>query len=210
MKLGYLACAAAALTAALPANAAVIFTSKNQPGSLDTVHLAGNESPTVVEGEVKGQNIVRITGTEAINPSNDGGGQPWVVAGDGTLNRLTFSLINGLTFGEISFNLVPLDAQGNTSWTATLSAISGNGAVVPETFTIKGNQFFDAYTTDGWRITSVTFDTPVDLQGVGQIRIGDIPGVVPEPGTWLFMTVGFGLLGATLRRKRREEEFAEG
>jgi len=213
MRLCYFALASAAIFAALPADAAVVFSDKNQPGSLNTVHLDGNASSNVVIGNVNNVQAVVITGTEAIHPSNDGNGQPWVVASDGTLNKLTFSLLNGLLFSEISFNLVPLDAQGNTSWTATLSAISPDGAVNPETFTVKGNQFFDAYTTDGWKITSVTFDTPVNLQGVGQIRISDFSGGTggaPEPGTWLFMTLGFGLLGAALRHKREDEEYVDG
>ena len=32
------------------------------------------------------------------------------------------------------------------------------------------------------------------------------PPPVPEPGTWMMMTVGFGLVGTALRRRRRKDE----
>jgi hypothetical protein len=35
------------------------------------------------------------------------------------------------------------------------------------------------------------------------------PPPVPEPGTWMMMTVGFGLVGTALRRRRRKDGTAE-
>ena len=37
---------------------------------------------------------------------------------------------------------------------------------------------------------------------------GEPPPIVPEPGTWLMMMAGFGLVGAMLRRRRKSAESA--
>jgi hypothetical protein len=209
MRKAILLLGSAAFLAAAPASAAIILTDGNVPGSLSTVHLDGNITPSLVRGDVNGLFVVNIQGTEAIHPSNDGNGQPWVVADDGILHTITFSLLSGYTFNAIEFNLVPFDARGNPTWTATLTGVSPDGTK-SEDFDIKGKNFFNAYTTDGWRFTSVSFDTATDLQGVGQIRIGGVAASVPEPASWAMMTIGFGILGFGLRGQRKKGQVTFG
>lgn len=72
----------------------------------------------------------------------------------------------------------------------------GNSTVIfvlPDTtgtqmgYALGGNQFFQA---------------PPDIVGTNAFSIA-APGAVPEPGTWLTMLLGFGLVGFALRRARR-------
>uniref|UniRef100_UPI0025D589F4 PEPxxWA-CTERM sorting domain-containing protein n=1 Tax=uncultured Phenylobacterium sp. TaxID=349273 RepID=UPI0025D589F4 len=50
----------------------------------------------------------------------------------------------------------------------------------------------------GIGFTPITFQKPVFENGV--LRFG--PGGVPEPATWAMLIIGFGGIGATLRRRR--------
>ena len=73
-----------------------------------------------------------------------------------------------------------------------------------QTFTDFNGGFVSAYTDDGTFITSVTFTTNADIEGVGQVRFGGLEtGVIPEPATWAMMIMGFGGIGALLRQRRR-------
>jgi hypothetical protein len=44
------------------------------------------------------------------------------------------------------------------------------------------------------------FSVPLNSLFVTRV---DVPGAIPEPGTWAMLIAGFGLVGATLRRQRR-------
>ena len=49
---------------------------------------------------------------------------------------------------------------------------------------------------------SISFtDTSEDWHGY-TVGIGDVAGAIPEPATWGMMIAGFGLVGASLRRRR--------
>ena len=73
-------------------------------------------------------------------------------------------------------------------------------------FVARQSDTFSAYQNEGFYITFVgdgaggdrtTFLDQVSLQ-----YVSPAPGV-PEPTTWVLMTGGFGLLGGTMRRRRR-------
>ena len=40
--------------------------------------------------------------------------------------------------------------------------------------------------------------------------VGNVPGAVPEPATWMMMLMGFGLIGGTMRRKRQVVQITYG
>ncbi len=40
--------------------------------------------------------------------------------------------------------------------------------------------------------------------------VGGDPGVVPEPATWMTMLLGFGIIGAAMRYRRRVTNVAYG
>lgn len=61
------------------------------------------------------------------------------------------------------------------------------------------NESFQAFDSNSG-ITGISFD-PVQFQPF-RIHSEGGPGAVPEPATWALMLLGFGALGATLRRRR--------
>jgi hypothetical protein len=72
-----------------------------------------------------------------------------------------------------------------------------------------GNQFVlyelsDPTTSGDWD----TFDIPGTIAGqtpkLYRLVLFTDPPVVPEPGTWVMLLLGFGLIGATLRTRRQE------
>jgi hypothetical protein len=94
------------------------------------------------------------------------------------------------------------DAKTIASGTLTIPATSEN---------IPGVMFNSADTTTLYRYIqfrplTATGGTAYGgaAYGLNELRVFDAPAVsaVPEPSTWAFMIVGFGLAGGTLRRRR--------
>ncbi len=75
-----------------------------------------------------------------------------------------------------------------------------------------GSNFFDDIVTglqvriqidvnnDGWLVTLAKSTLTTDGAGPGNPNPG-----VPEPATWAMLIAGFGMVGATMRRRRRHE-----
>jgi len=195
--------AAALVLTAAPASAAIILDTGNIGGGLTTVHLDGNASANVVNGGVQGPGgadvAVLISGSEAIQPSSVGNGQAWVTALDGGLAGLTFAIAPGYAFDTLVFN-TNAPAGKPSPYTITLTA---GGET--KSFDLPGNNsFFSIYTTAGEALSSVTFASTSDLDGVGQIRFGGVEQVaaVPEAGAWAMMIAGFAVTGLAMRRRR--------
>ena len=72
----------------------------------------------------------------------------------------------------------------------------------------EGDTFFAFAATGGDLIDNVFWeaDSPLDIDILKQVRIlrEDETTVVPEPGTWAMMLMGFGLAGFAMRRRRRD------
>jgi hypothetical protein len=212
--------AAAALTVGFAfshaASAAILIQAGNVPGNLATVHLDGTDdgSDEIVNGSVNGGGAlgdvgVVITGLEDITVSANGGGQgqAWVVSTDGLFRSLDFRLASGFTFGALEFDLNAPNAKGPPpKWDVNISGFGINGefkTVLLEDIT--NNSFINVWTSGFSRLEHVTFsmaDGSPDLIGVGHIRVGDVAAVVPEPATWAMMIMGFGGVGALMRRRR--------
>ena len=82
------------------------------------------------------------------------------------------------------------------------------GEAFTRTFDILSNGFFNAQAIDGQVIDKFSFTTNGTFQDVRQVRLGGvgaIMGVVPEPASWALMILGFGGLGAVLRRRASRE-----
>jgi len=219
------AVAAAALVFAAPAFATVevvvtdianVDADVGNGPATSTVHLTAEfpNNDNFVYGTVAGPDsdvVVVIEGLENIKPSNDGNGQPWVQSTDVNtdtqegLNYLDFSLEGGFTFSSIEFNLNVFPNTGPpTPWSVQIWGYTPTNGTESSIFNgVTSDSFFNVFTTNGERLTHVRFSTPTDLFGVGQIRISGVAAVVPEPATWAMLLLGFGGMGAVLRRNRR-------
>lgn len=197
----------------------------------ETVHLGGDNgtagSPggvNTIFGDLKSGLVdVIITGAEGIHTDPlTGGGQVGIVANDfvagsgndldvGGLKTLTFALEDGWWFTALEFNLTPgKTAKPLPAWSLTLNGYDQDGDLWTKTFLDQGNGgFYNGYAINGQHITSVSFTTTTEIARVAQIRVGGaelIPtqqGTAPEPASWALMIVGFGGVGATMRRRRR-------
>lgn len=219
------AAAAAALAFAAPAYAAVtisyvgsdnpdVLTEASNGPAKSTVHYVadGAYADNTVLGTVGANNLqVIITGDEVngIKPSNTGTPQAWIVSTDGSgLSFLNYALAGGATFTAIEFNAKVFPGDGNQIW--AMDVYSYNGALLEHAVLsgLNNNNFISVSTTNGERLSNVQFTTSANLQGVGQLRISGGDVAVPEPASWALMLMGFGGMGALLRRNRQHIRMA--
>jgi hypothetical protein len=212
MKLAALcafACGSALAFGAPSANATIILDVG--PGVLQPdENLLFNNNPTpglVIEGVTNQTGTgVTIEGGETLTPS---GGQARLDTTDGKIsssftyrgfaNQLAgFDLTDGaLAFTEAEFRLF-----GGTATEATLTFVDTAGEVFTQTFAILPNGFFNARAIDGQLIDYFTLSANGSIGDIRQIRIGGVTAIVPEPGAWAMMIMGFGGVGALMRRRR--------
>jgi len=201
--------AIATLSFAGPAFADVTIVMGNVPGALDTILLDGNDDGT--DNQLLGQSndgwTVLIEGEEDIDATTTG--QPWVVGSDGGLTFLRIST-PGATFtgAELQIN----EPDGTTGppgeWDIVLHGYDQFGVEFTNSFSdITNNEWFNWTTANGQVLTAIDFRTDGDV-AMGQLRIGGIAAVVPEPATWAMMIIGFGGVGALMRRRRHRFAFA--
>lgn len=195
--------AIAALSFAGPASADIEFFLGNVPGNLDTILFDADDPGTdnlILGKSNEGFNVL-LTGEENIIATG-GPAQAWVVGTDD--EGLTFLNIStpGATFTAAEINInVPGGGGPPQEWSITLGGVDSMGDVFSESFSgITNDQFFNFVATNGQLISSIDFRTSQEV-ALGQLRLGGI-GVIPEPATWAMMILGFGGVGAIMRRRR--------
>ena len=191
----------AALASAAPSSAAIIIY--ESPGAVQpSENVLANtnlEAQTVFGFTNQSNTSVSFTSlNDELLRSTDSNGQARFDTADGSLDTARFFLTDGGSFTEAEFNLFNA-AQGTSE-----VSISVNGGAA-QTYTIgNGQNFFGIRATDGDVITSISFDTNgAGVADLRQVRVGGFAAPVPEPATWAMMLGGFGLLGASMRRRRR-------
>ena len=135
----------------------------------------------------------------------DTGGEAFIADGAGA-NQDPFSDLK-LTF-EKSWDRVTFSFDGGTVSNMTL-LVNGTttftgGAGGNCSFCVIGNGQ-TKFTIDGSTtpITTLAFTFNPEIGSGRQFRVeGVVPNPIPEPATWAMMILGFGAIGAILRRRR--------
>ena len=176
------------------------------PKAPEIVHFTGN---TTASGDVndvmlqQGAGQAELTGatisgnkTEGLMSGDifltDNAGMEWI--------ELAFF---GVTGGTVEFTLSAVDASGNAEMDEFFSyLLSPSGA----------NRFaFQA--VNGESITNLAYNiVGGTASGIRQVRIASADAgvpVVPEPGTWAMMLMGFGAAGFAMRRRRQHGEIRQ-
>lgn len=204
--------AIATLSVAGPALADIDIIFGNSPGNLDTILFDADDdgSDQFILGKSNDGWNVLLTGEEDIIATG-GPAQAWVVGtADDGLTFINVSVIDAtFTDAEININ-VPGGGGPPEEWSITLTGYDGDGTAFTESFgSITNDQFFNFVTSNDQVISSIEFRTSSEV-ALGQVRLGGIAGVavVPEPATWAMMILGFGGVGALMRRRRDQLAFA--
>jgi hypothetical protein len=198
-----LAAMTGAFVVAAPATAAPTITAS--PGAVqpsEVVLADTRDTATTVFGSTNQTNTsvsVSSLNGETLTSSTSNG-QARFAPTDLSLDMGQISLTQGGTFTSAEFNLFSALA-GTTS-----VSISVNGAT-GQTFALgQGENFFGIVATGTDVIRTIAFDTNGSgVTDLRQVRLGGVStvGPVPEPGTWAMMLIGFGAMGAAMRRRRR-------
>jgi hypothetical protein len=195
-KLAILAAASALAVVASPASAAIVITAS--PGAVqppENVLASTSMTGLTVMGATNHMVSVRSTETLTTTTSN---GQSRFLATDGSFDAGSIFLTAGGTFTSAEFNL--FNALAGT----TSVGIIINGGEVQNFALGNGENFFGITATGGDTITSIAFDTNGSgVADLRQLRLGGVAAAVPEPATWALMLLGFGAIGASMRRRRR-------
>lgn len=114
----------------------------------------------------------------------------YTILGGNSLRAFSFYMGSPDTYNKVTFNLVGGGSevfQGADIWGGTPA---GNGD--------RSVGYRVYYDFGGAQVSSITFESSQNA-----FEFDGLAGVVPEPGTWALMIMGFGGAGAMLRSRRR-------
>lgn len=192
-----LAAGVLALSLATPALADIAVLEGPAVGDLETVTFQEAISGFMLPGLVEpGAAEVTFNGAESLIVDTQR-----IEAVAGTFNFLLFTLADaGLAFTLAEFNLNAA-ADGVT----TIFAYDQFGSAFGGDFALlgAGSNIFSVAATNGQFIQSIVVMSTADLDDVGDIRLGGISAIVPEPTGWAMMILGFAGTGAAVRQRRR-------
>ncbi|NJC34016.1 hypothetical protein GGR88_001490 [Sphingomonas jejuensis] len=194
---------ALALGAATSANAAVVYP-VGTPGALGLGQQLINDFNTAgAQAQVTGGGFIFQSGSNSNGGAIFGGdGTTYLsVLTNGSANVSTLSLGQGtgivyLDIGSVdTYNTITLNFVGGGSQSFTGSQIA-NPANGSQSSPILNARF--AFNGQGQLIQSISFASSQNSLEVDNIAVS-----VPEPATWGMMIAGFGIVGASLRRRRQ-------
>ncbi|WP_233150931.1 PEPxxWA-CTERM sorting domain-containing protein [Sphingomonas mollis] len=209
MRSTFILAATAAAVLAMPASAAVVMTT---PGSAAAFAPPAGTLVNFNSGTVSAPFTYTTTGTAGIvsgdstnnyaEPAFSDGTRYLAVQGGGTAtlqSALSFESVSFFLGSIDTFNTVSLlNAAGNV-----IQSFTGSDFIVPA----NGNQDLPStnrrvtlvVTPSEQRIAGVRFSS-----GVNALEVDNVVFAVPEPTTWALMLLGFGMVGAATRYRRRK------
>ena len=127
------------------------------------------------------------------------------------LATLDFTLFNIGNANSAGFDLVSLGRDGNALFTTTLAPFSGQANNIDggqsRTFSVSVTPTTLGSKVEQFRLALRDSAVDVGTGGLGakdfDMTLNVFALVLPEPGTWLSMIIGFGLIGSAARRQRR-------
>ncbi len=215
-KVALLAASAACLALAPAASAAVViqqsssFVMPEENVQLDTDITPGDNILRGTTNQTSSTVVFRSTSDDLLSsPQGQAKIEPIGTGANDGLGNLSFSLENGSTFTSAEFNIL-----ASVGGMVTLTAFDAANMIIQSvtnpliaTVDASGQNFFGFLADSSTPISSITIQAlgGTQIASVGQFRVGGIStaGAVPEPATWAMMLFGFGILGASMRRKAR-------
>jgi hypothetical protein len=198
-----------------PAANAAIAIYLDEPGLVspdETVQFPDQDPGTTVTGKTNqtGTNVLFRSSETLITPSQ-GAARIETTENPSSLDNLIFNLdpTQALGFTEFEFELHDVVGSAPTSVTLTYAGVGTCSNCVGNTRTMlltNGSNWLSGLGTNGDYFTSIAFDTDgAGSNDLRQLRVGGIvrsnTPMVPEPATWAMMLLGFGAIGAGMRRK---------
>ncbi|MBU1378659.1 MAG: PEPxxWA-CTERM sorting domain-containing protein [Alphaproteobacteria bacterium] len=206
MRLSLLGAAVAAplLLSALPASAAIMWSFSPGVASPGTGFTTVNTFDTVDGITGSGFEIKTPPADGAGSPpaNSNPSGTPYLAVFDGGSATIGFSgPVKSFQFdwGSIdSYNTLTIDSTGAEKIIVPggnfINAANGD-RVSPGT-----NGLFTVWGTEGETFQSITLTSSGYSFEIDNLATSSVP--VPEPATWAMMILGFGGVGATMRRRR--------
>jgi hypothetical protein len=203
---------AAAMTAAMPASAAIVLVKSSSDQGANVLFNDGGQTGATVTGHTQGGTLVDFTGTTV------GGGT--TIRADGgqarvegiaspkkknqtlLLSSLSFDLADGGTMSWVEFNL-----HGGNATKVDFTLFDQDGTLYSFTESLaNGAAKFGFRGVDGASIRTVAMQFTGGVGDMRQVRLDRFVGggsnEVPEPSTWALMILGFGAIGGAMRTRR--------
>jgi hypothetical protein len=162
--------------------------------SLDRAVFGSSFSSDLISASGISSNYTSLFGPSMLNTASVPDGYFWDTDSDPSTDALLMAWYNGSAW-EVRREIDPNDP---------FNAISVAPTLVDENDLI-GLGYARAAITD-LRNVNMDFSVLVDDSFQGQqftLRFNTVSGAVPEPSSWAMLIAGFGLVGATMRRRRR-------
>lgn len=181
-----------------------------------------------ISAPISAQSVVATNTVQSFS-ANDFAGQSFTVTGSGSFNNASFSFLNNsatvangnLYLYTIAQSVAPTSLAGTTqNRLGVASASNGTYSFGSGVFLNAGTKYFaysdtqqtvgvsqetnysggDLYnaesSTSGYYVGSANYDRSFVVRAT--------QAATPEPATWSLMILGFGIVGGTLRRQKRQ------
>lgn len=207
---GYLTAAvmgvAAATVAGTGAQAATVVLNNGAPYDY-VVHSNSAGSGTSLNLHTKQiDSLVVYSSSDTIDVGNGDGVAQATGVGQNGFTDITVDPF--LDFSVIQFKLEgPTGNDPGIDLDILINFVGGGSQTISD-FVLAPNDKFDIVAGPGEIMTSITFSglrnaagAAQDFRALKQVSF-DAAAVIPEPATWALMLGGFGLIGASVRRRR--------